>query len=169
VLATEVTVNSSQDTKIADITRKAETAKARLQQLSATCVSKDGAVTVTVNVSGALQGLSFAPRAHELPLPQLAASVLATAQRAQAQAAQQLTTVMAPLIGTDSEAMKFLEEQLPAPEVPDEEPPPGERRFAFDETRPASPPPRPAMPPRPSRPRGEDEGDDFGSILRKGW
>ncbi|WP_246127945.1 YbaB/EbfC family nucleoid-associated protein, partial [Amycolatopsis rhizosphaerae] len=107
---------------ISNIVRKAEEAKTRLQQLSATLTSKDGAATVTVNASGALQRLSFGPRAQGVPLDQLAATVLATAQRAQAQAARRITEVMAPLIGADSDAMKFLEEQLPAPEVPEEQP-----------------------------------------------
>jgi DNA-binding protein YbaB len=164
---------------------KAEEAKARLQQLSATLTSKDGAATVTVNASGALQKLSFNPRAQGIPLNQLAATVLATAQRAQAQAARQITAVMAPVIGTDSEAMKFLEEQLPAPEVPDEEPPPqGRPRLVFNEEQSVPPPMRPPAPPRPARPAPpapprpqrparppvEDDGDgDFGSVMQRGW
>lgn len=109
--------------EIADIAHKAETAKAELQQLSATLTSADGAATVTVSASGALKRLSFGAKARELPLEQLAASVLSTAQRAQAQAARQLTAVMAPLIGTGSDAMRFLEEQFPAPEVSQAETP----------------------------------------------
>jgi DNA-binding protein YbaB len=168
--------------EIADIAHKAETAKAELQQLSATLTSKDGAATVTVNASGALQKLAFSPKARELPLERLAASVLATAQRAQAQAARQITEIMAPVIGADSDAMKFLEEQLPAPEVPDEElPPPGQPRFVLNEEQAAPPPMRPPAPPRPARPAppppqrparppvDDDGDDDFGSVLRRDW
>src|SRR5689334_22031124 len=105
-----------------EIARRAAEAKARLQRVSATATSADGAVTVTVNTAGALQELTFGPRADELPRTRLAQAVLATAKRAQLDAAQQLTGIMAPVIGERSEAMEFLKEQIPAPEVPTEEP-----------------------------------------------
>lgn len=131
-----------------EIVRRAAEAKASLERVSATATSADGAVTVTVNTSGALQELRFGPRADELPRARLAAAVVATAKRAQVQAAQQLTSVMAPVIGADSDAMKFLREQIPAPELPEEESP---REFA------RKPPPRP------------DDDEDFGGpILRRG-
>ncbi|NKQ54943.1 YbaB/EbfC family nucleoid-associated protein [Amycolatopsis sp. K13G38] len=139
-------MNSPGNAAIADITRKAEAAKARLQQLSATLSSQDGAATVTVNASGALQNLAFGPKARELPLERLAAVVLATAQRAQAQAAAQITEIMAPVVGTDSDAMQFLREQFPAPEAPEEQPR--------------------------QRPRAQDDGDDedgSGPLLRRSW
>ena len=112
-----MSMNSSPDAGIADITRKAEAAKVQLQHLSATLSSQDGAATVTVNASGALQNLAFGPKARELPLERLAATVVATAQRAQAQAARQITQIMAPVVGEHSDAMEFLREQFPAPEV----------------------------------------------------
>lgn len=130
---------TSPDAGIADITRKAEAAKAELQHLSATLSSQDGAATVTVNASGALQKLAFGPKARELPLDRLAATVVATAQRAQAQAARQITEIMAPVIGDHSDAMRFLREQFPAPELPEEQP----------------------------RPRSSD--DDSGSFMQRGW
>lgn len=139
--------------EIADLGRRAAEAKARLERIAATATSADGAVTVTVNTSGALQELTFGPRADELPRARLAAAVVATAQRAQVQAAQQLTSVMAPLIGPDSDAMKFLQEQIPAPDVPEE--PPG--REITD---------APAKAPR--RPRPDDDEDFGGPILRRG-
>ena len=148
-----------------EIVRRAAEAKARLERVSASATSADGAVTVTVNTSGALQELTFGPRADELPRARLAASVVATAKRAQVQAAQQLTSVMAPLIGSDSDAMKFLQEQIPAPEVPEEEPAPP--RWEFARAEPETPPPPP--PARPARPRRDDDEDDFGGpILRRG-
>ncbi|MEV6825503.1 YbaB/EbfC family nucleoid-associated protein [Amycolatopsis sp. NPDC051102] len=105
-----------------EIARRAAEAKARLERVSATATSADGAVTVTVNTAGALQELTFGPRADELPRTRLAQAVLATARRAQVDAAQQLTGIMAPVIGERSEAMEFLKEQIPAPEEPAEEP-----------------------------------------------
>src|SRR3954452_14380570 len=149
-----------------EIVRRAAEAKARLEHVSATATSADGAVTVTVNTSGALQELTFGPRADELPRARLAASVVATAKRAQVQAAQQLATVMAPVIGPDSDAMKFLQEQIPTPELPEAQP--AQPRWAFTETQ-QQPPPPPKTPPsktppppvRPTRPRPDDD-EDFG-------
>ncbi|MGW5717376.1 YbaB/EbfC family nucleoid-associated protein [Amycolatopsis sp. NPDC003865] len=105
-----------------EIARRAAEAKARLEHVSATATSADGAVTVTVGTSGALQELTFGPRADEVPRARLAQAVLATAKRAQLDAARQLTAVMAPVIGADSDAMQFLREQIPEPEIPDGEP-----------------------------------------------
>jgi DNA-binding protein YbaB len=159
-------------TGMPDIARRAAEAKARLERIAATATSADGAVTVTVNTGGALQQLTFGPRADELPRARLAQAILATAQRAQVDAARQLTSVMAPVIGADSDAMKFLQEQSPAPEVPEEEPaaPP---RWEFTEERRETPPPPPPPPPaaRPARPRPDDgdfDGDFGGPILRRG-
>ena len=154
--------------EIADIGRVAAEAKARLQRIAATATSPDGAVTVTVNTSGALQELRFGPRADELGHARLAAVVVATAKRAQVDAAQQMKGVMAPLIGTDSDAMKFLEEQIPEPEVPDEPPVPGAPRWELNDVQPAPPPAPPR--PRPTRPAPPDDDDfDGGPILRRGF
>lgn len=162
--------------EISDIAQRAEEAKERLQRVAATATSKDGAATVTVNVSGALQQLAFGPKADQMSRAELAASVLATAHRAQAQAAQQLTAVMAPLIGTDSDAMKFLEEQIPAPEVPEEEPPAAGQQWQLDPEQRAAPqrppaPPAPPPAPRPARQRPPSDDDDYygDSILRRGF
>lgn len=161
---------NAQKSDIPNIVHKAEEAKARLRQLSATLTSKDGAATVTVNASGALQRLSFGPRAQGIPLDQLAATVLATAQRAQALAARQIPEVMAPLIGAGSDAMKFLQEQLPAPEVPDEPPAVQQPRFVLNEEQQSAPPPPPPAPRRQPRPPADADGDgEYGSFLRKEW
>jgi DNA-binding protein YbaB len=101
------------------LARKAEEAKRQLKALSGTLTSKDGEVTVTVNAAGALQGLSFGPRADDLPKPRLAALILSTARGAQLQAAQQVTSILAPVIGEDSDAMRFVQGQIPVPEEPD--------------------------------------------------
>jgi DNA-binding protein YbaB len=169
--------------EIAEIGQRAAEAQERLKHVAATATSADGAVTVTVNTAGALQQLSFGPRSEEMPRAALAAAVVATAHRAQAQAAKQLTAIMAPVIGENSDAMKFLEEQIPAPEV-EEEPPPAEPQRQFfnrDEEFPPPPPPArpgppaPPVPPRPSRPArppaGNTDDDDYyngGSILGRG-
>lgn len=102
--------------QVDEIAQTANEAKARLDELSATVHSGDGAVSVTVTATGALRDLSFGPKADDLSRTELAGVVLATARRAQAAAANQVTEVMTPLIGTDSDAMRFLREQLPGSE-----------------------------------------------------
>jgi DNA-binding protein YbaB len=167
----------------AELGRRAEEAKVKLQHVASTMTSRDGAATVTVNASGALQELSFTPRARDVSHAQLAASVLATVKRAQLEAAKQVTAVMAPLIGDNSEAMHFLEEQIPEPEVPDEPGDPRSEAFRPQAPEPPAPPrggpPAPGRPPappappsRPTRPRPADDDEDdsgSGSILRRSW
>jgi DNA-binding protein YbaB len=98
----------------------AEEAKSKLAQVAAQLSSPDEAVTVTVNASGALQTLQFGSAAERMSRDQLAGSVLATAQRAQARAAQQVAAAMSPLIGQDRDAMDFLRRQIPGAEEPDD-------------------------------------------------
>lgn len=191
--------NNGRAPEIAEIGQRAAEAQERLKRVAATATSNDGAVTVTVNTSGALQQLSFGPRADEISRSALAAAVVATAHRAQAQAAQQLHAIMAPLIGENSDAMKFLDEQIPTPEVPEEQPPasgPGDTRQFFNRDedgsvppppapgmrppappapgmRPPAPPAPPARPARPARPPADNSDDDDyyngGSILGRGY
>jgi DNA-binding protein YbaB len=172
----------------AALAARAEAAKAQIKALTGTLTSKDGAVTVTVNVAGALQSLSFGARADELPRQQLSALVMSTARRAQAQAAGRITEIMAPLIGENSKAMDFIKEQIPIPEEPEpdlgtSQPQPQvmyneEQRDAYRTGQPPAGPPLPPMPqrpdirpghnpqPRPGRP--DDDEFDSGPITRQG-
>jgi DNA-binding protein YbaB len=102
------------------LAKKAEEAKKQLKELSGSLTSGDGAVTLTVNAAGALQSLSFGARADDMPKAQLASLILSTARRAQIQAAQQVTSILAPIVGEDSDAMRFVQEQIPVPEEPQE-------------------------------------------------
>jgi DNA-binding protein YbaB len=104
------------------LAQKAETAKRQLKQLTGALTSSDGAVTLTVNAAGALQSLSFGPRAEQMPKAALAALILSTARRAQIAAAQQVTSILAPLVGENSDAMRFVQEQIPVPAEPDDAP-----------------------------------------------
>jgi DNA-binding protein YbaB len=155
------------------LAKKAETAKQQLKQLAGSLTSGDGAVTLTVNAAGALQSLSFGPKADDLPKTQLAALILATARRAQIQAAQKVTSILAPLVGEDSDAMRFVQEQIPVPAEPDEDPTtsePQQPRAAYDEEQRDAhqPPPQPPrfQPPVPAAPqprvrRTADADDDY--------
>ena len=102
------------------LAKKAEEAKKQLKELSGSLTSGDGAVTLTVNAAGALQSLSFGAKADDMPKAQLATLILSTARRAQIQAAQQVTSILAPIVGEDSDAMRFVQEQIPVPEEPQE-------------------------------------------------
>lgn len=151
---------SSYVREVEALARKAEEAKQQLRQLAGSLTSGDGAVSLTVNAAGALQSLSFGPRADEMSKPRLAALIISTARRAQIQAAQQVTAILAPIVGENSDAMRFVQQQIPVPEEP--EPVPS-----------ASEPPEPRIgtePPAPARhraPSRDDEDHDAGSVTRQ--
>lgn len=132
---------------------RAEEAKKQLKQLSGSLTSGDGAVTVTVNAAGALQNLTFGPRADDLPKARLASLILATARRAQIQAAQQVTSILAPIVGENSDAMRFVQRQIPVPEEPD-------GTWATSEPAQAPPTPPPSGPRQVGRPGDEDYGTE---------
>lgn len=111
---------SSYMQEVQALAQKAEEAKKQLKELTGSLTSGDGAVTLTVNAAGALQSLSFGARAEEMPRAQLASLVLSTAKRAQIKAAQQVTSILAPIVGEDSDAMRFVQQQIPVPEEPDD-------------------------------------------------
>ena len=81
------------------LAQRAQEAKKQLKQLSGTLTSNDGAVTLTVNAAGALQSLSFGRAAEDMPKERLATLILSTARAAQIQAAQQVTSILAPIVG----------------------------------------------------------------------
>jgi DNA-binding protein YbaB len=105
---------------VSALAERAVEAREQIRHLAGTASSQDGAVTVTVNGGGALQSLSFGPAADEMPRSRLAAMVMSTAQRAQAQASQQILAIMTPLVGEDSDAMRFVESQIPPAHLPEE-------------------------------------------------
>ncbi|WP_051233183.1 YbaB/EbfC family nucleoid-associated protein [Pseudonocardia asaccharolytica] len=98
-----------------DIARRAAQAHAELATVRASASSPDGAVTVTVNPAGALQGLALGRAAEGLSRVQLAEAVLVTARRAHSQAAQLAAAAITPLIGETSEAMRVVRSALAAP------------------------------------------------------
>lgn len=166
------------------LAQKAEQAKKQLKELAGSLTSGDGAVSVTVNAAGALQSLTFGPKADEMPRAQLASLVLSTARRAQIQAAQQVTSILAPLVGENTDAMRFVQEQIPVPPEPTPVPDASQNQqpmIAYNEEQrdayqtapqfaPGQPTPRftppaapqPAQRPRPRpRPESTDDYSDF--------
>jgi DNA-binding protein YbaB len=143
---------TSLEQRTADIMSRAEATQAEVAAVTGTATSEDGAVTVTVNATGALQDVTFGRTADRIPKENLGAVIMATARRAQASAAKQVTTLMAPLIGTNSEAMQMLQQQLPSTE----QPPPAKHSpvAVYNDERHRT---ETARPPRPSRPAAEDD------------
>ncbi|MFJ8964392.1 YbaB/EbfC family nucleoid-associated protein [Lentzea sp. NPDC102401] len=158
--------------RTAALLEQAEEAKSQIANLTGAATSQDGAVTVSVSAGGALLSLSFGAKADDLPKDRLAALVMSTAKRAQAQAVGQIATIMAPLIGDNSEAMQFVQSQIPPIDVPDEDPaPPTPQQFVVNEEQQDAATTQP--PPRPARRPAEDDDTDYDqrSLFKKegGW
>lgn len=144
---------TSLEQRTADIMSRAEATQAKVAAVTGTASSEDGAVTVTVNATGALQDVTFGRAADRIPKEKLGAVIMATARRAQASAAKQVTTLMTPLIGTDSEAMQMLKQQLPDLDPPQPKQSPV---TAYNDERVHTEAPRA---PRPQRPAPDEETD----------
>lgn len=84
--------------RLADLTSRADRARAALAGVEGTAASADGAVTVTVAPGGALRRLELAERSAELTRVQLAALVVETAARAQAEVDRLVAEAVAPLL-----------------------------------------------------------------------
>jgi DNA-binding protein YbaB len=147
--------------EIAELAGRAEEARDRIKSLVGEASSPDGAVTVTVNGGGALQGISFGARADQLPKERLAAEIMAAVRRAQARASQQVLAIMGDLVGEDSAAMRFVEEQIPGAAEPEDE---FVESYPGQQAQEEEPAPEPAPPPRPvaRRPAVADDDDDYG-------
>ncbi|RZT89108.1 DNA-binding protein YbaB [Pseudonocardia sediminis] len=83
--------------RMEELRDRAERAQAQLEGLTATASSRDGAVTVTVNGSGALLELRFGSRAEEMPRARLADLVLTLSREAAADASRQVREVVEPV------------------------------------------------------------------------
>ena len=75
--------------------------------------SSDGAVTLTVNVQGALESLRFGPAAVSMNLDALASTIVATSQKARVRAARAAADAIEPLLGADSAAMAEVRARIP--------------------------------------------------------
>lgn len=99
--------------RVAGIAERAQAARARIATVRGTATSSDGAVTVSVNVQGAFEDLSFGTAAESLALPELAATILRTSRTARVRAATAGADALVPLIGTDSAAMSLVRANIP--------------------------------------------------------
>ncbi|HET6502191.1 MAG TPA: YbaB/EbfC family nucleoid-associated protein [Amycolatopsis sp.] len=95
-----------------DMTDRLADAQQRLVEVTGSARSSGGEVRVTVSAGGALQRLSFGQEAERLPRNQLATLIVATANKAQTQAATQVMSIVQELVGDNTAAMRFAEEQI---------------------------------------------------------
>ncbi|MFD1147939.1 YbaB/EbfC family nucleoid-associated protein [Saccharothrix hoggarensis] len=151
------------ESRTSALLERAEEAKARIAELTGSATSSDGAVSVSVSAGGALMSLSFGSKADDMPKERLAALVVSTAKRAQAQAVDRIATIMAPVIGDNSDAMRFVQEQIPPIEVPDEHTrePQSQRQFVVNEEQQDAAVTRQTPPVRPVRRPVEDDDTDY--------
>jgi DNA-binding protein YbaB len=158
----------------------------RVQDISVTERSNDGAVQVTVSSKGLLTSLSIAESAQAKRMSELAAQIMTTVQRAQARIPELLRQAMTETVGTQDETANqvFESARQHFPEPPEEPPSgqqgPGQMRFGPTEddgppappaSAPPAPPPNRPQPPVTGPPRrrpADDDEDDWGgpSVLR---
>jgi DNA-binding protein YbaB len=151
------------DSMLRELQQQAEELEAKATQLrselaaaSATATSPDGAVTVTLSPTGALQNISFSAKAAAHKPEALGPLVMKTVQAAQREVSNRVTASLAQQF-SDPETMDFITQFMPKPEVGE---PRQERGEDFDGTVLRKRQGR--TPQDPKRPRP----DDGGSLLR---
>ncbi|MFC7341691.1 YbaB/EbfC family nucleoid-associated protein [Saccharopolyspora griseoalba] len=139
----------------------------RVEQISVTEASRDGAVRVTVSSNGMLRDLQLAEGANSRPMPKLGAEIMRLVQSAQARIPDLMQQAVADTVGLQDSAAQHVVDQARKtfPELPEGDPerPEGPRADGDRGERPADY--------RPPRKRGgpEDDWDDDlgnGSFLR---
>lgn len=155
--------------RLAEDARRYQELRERLDALSISAKSRDGAVRVTVSASGHLTGLEFAEAARSMSLADLAARVMDSVHQAQSRLPDLLRQTMTETVGpVDHLLVDEARKRFPEPE-----PPAGPRAWQPDEVqvsksdtaaRPPAASPRPARSPRPRRGR-EEIWDDERPIL----
>ncbi|KOV82104.1 hypothetical protein ADL03_26470 [Nocardia sp. NRRL S-836] len=145
----------------------------RVQGMTISERSSDGAVELTIGSNGILQHLVINESAAGRRMAEVSAEIMKLLQRAQSRIPELLQAAMAETIGTQDETANVLfneaKKNFPAP--PPEDPPPSpynrsnELNFRVGDD---APPSRPTPPPPPPRRRPpSDDDDDFGgqSVL----
>jgi DNA-binding protein YbaB len=102
--------------RLQDVRARAARAERALAAVAGTATSRDGAVTVTVDQSGALRHLELTEHAEVLSRKELAATVLDTALQARREAASQAEAALVPVFGERSAAMEMFRSHLAVPE-----------------------------------------------------
>jgi DNA-binding protein YbaB len=144
--------------------------QAQTEQLRLSASSPDGRIKVTVRADGSVTDLEFTDKIRSMPPNELAAQILSTMHRAQADIASKVGETMAATLGdedqqTRSMMLDNLRERFPEQpedEVEEETSSKWDGPAEDDETPapPAAPAAPTAPPAQPKRPRFEDEDDD---------
>jgi DNA-binding protein YbaB len=154
-------------------------AQAAAAQASATLTSKDGLVRATIDATGSLAALDFAPVAFERSTPAaLANTVLGLVRHGTLQVKQQVADLMAPVTEGFPDLSDLIEGapslQGLMPQIPnflEEEEAPAPRTESFEEPimRSEQPPPPPAPPvARRARPESAEEDEPPSSWMTRG-
>lgn len=146
-----------------ELESKSNQLRSELANASATASSPDGAVTVTLSPTGALQDISFSPKAASHKPEGLGPLVMKTVQAAQREVSNRVTASLSEQFG-DPETMDFIRQYMPKPEptrdaTPRTDPHPDEGHGSVLRKRPS----RGQQPSEPDRPRRRP---DDGNILR---
>jgi DNA-binding protein YbaB len=136
--------------------------------VSATALSSDGSVTVSVDSGGAILDLRFTEQLKQLPASRMAEMVLTTMRRAQAKIADQVSEIVRERIGDDpvtADAMvNAYQSRFPDPEPEQPENPAQKQQIGTleEDEEPT------AERPRPRSRLSDDDTDEFdgGSIFR---
>jgi len=145
-----------------DLESKATRLRTELAKATATASSPDGAVTVTLSPTGALQNIQFSAKAAGHTPDALGPLVMKTVQAAQREVSQRVTASLAEQFG-DPDTMDFITQFMPKPEAEPAKPeraPDDDLSDGVLRKRPGSPT---APAPQPPRRRPDDSG---GSLLR---
>jgi DNA-binding protein YbaB len=144
----------------------------RVQGMTLSERSSDGAVEITIGSNGILQNLVINESAAGRRMSEISGEIMKLLQRAQSRIPELLQEAMAETIGTQDETANVLfnEAKKNFPEPPAEEPArtpytSNELNFRVEDDTPP-PPPRSTPPPARRRPPSDDD-DDFGgqSVL----
>lgn len=98
-----------------DLESKAAQLRTELTNATATTTSPDGAVTVTLSPTGALQNITFGPAAAKVTPDKLGPLVMQTVQAAQAKVSERVTASLSGQFG-GTETMDFITRFMPKPE-----------------------------------------------------
>jgi DNA-binding protein YbaB len=141
--------------RAADVEERAQRMSAGFAAATGTASSPDGAVTVTLSPTGALQDISFSAKASGHKPEALGPLVMSAVQAAQRQASAKLAETLDGTFG-DPATMDFFRRFVPEPEPPAEPARRDPADGAILRKRPGAP--RPPEPP--------DRGESGGGVLR---
>lgn len=153
--------------RVADVRAKSAAMTESIASSAATVTSTDGAVTVTVAPTGALQNLELKPRAAGMSPGKLTASIMEAVRTGQRSASAKVVEAFAPL-GAGTESMDLVLSYLPPAEdtvqqYPEEDfakPPEAEHAPMPPHSPATRPQPQPAPPrqaAKPARPQPDED------------